>query len=155
MVIWKILGMKMIILLSVILHCVHCFHLNYNKCLKFTSSCVVVNVTFLLKLYIHNFYPGVIGIWKNWRIKSKMLKSEGLVKNHITYMKHIKIQWCHMSIIFMRNNLIWQRLQCAHILIMIMHFHTGNFYCGVVLNVHILIFLTNKQIKTWGKNALN
>ena len=29
---------------------------------------------------------------KNSRIKSKMLKAEGLVKNHITYMKHIKIQ---------------------------------------------------------------
>ena len=29
---------------------------------------------------------------KNSNIKAKMLKAEGLVKNHITYMKHIKIQ---------------------------------------------------------------
>ena len=29
---------------------------------------------------------------KNSRIKAKMLKSEGLVRNHITYIKHIKIQ---------------------------------------------------------------
>ena len=29
---------------------------------------------------------------KNSRIKAKILKVEGLVKNHITYMKHIKIQ---------------------------------------------------------------
>ena len=29
---------------------------------------------------------------KNSRIKSKMLKAEDLVRNHITYMRHIKIQ---------------------------------------------------------------
>ena len=29
---------------------------------------------------------------KNWRIKSKILKAEGLVIKQITYMKHIKIQ---------------------------------------------------------------
>ena len=29
---------------------------------------------------------------KNSNIKSKIIKSEGLVKKHITYMKHIKIQ---------------------------------------------------------------
>ena len=29
-----------------------------------TRSCVVVNVAFLIKLYIHHCYPGVIGIWK-------------------------------------------------------------------------------------------
>ena len=29
---------------------------------------------------------------KNSRIKSKMLKVEGLVRNHITYIQHIKIQ---------------------------------------------------------------
>ena len=33
-----------------------------NKCIHTTSSCVVVNVAFLLKLYIHHCYPGVIGI---------------------------------------------------------------------------------------------
>ena len=33
-----------------------------NKCPQVTRSCVVVNVASLLKLYIHHFYPGVIGI---------------------------------------------------------------------------------------------
>ena len=32
------------------------------------------------------------GYLKNSKIKAKMLKIEGLVKKHITYMKHIKIQ---------------------------------------------------------------
>ena len=27
-----------------------------------TRLCVVVNVAFLIKVYIHHFYPGVIGI---------------------------------------------------------------------------------------------
>ena len=58
--------------------------------LHVTRSCVVVNVAFLLKLYINHCYPGVIGIWKKVKIKSKTIKSEGLVKDHITYMKHIK-----------------------------------------------------------------
>ena len=51
----------------------------------------------------------------------------------------------------MPNNLIWQSLQCAHILSMIMHLHTINVYCGVVLNVHVSIFLTNKQTKNMKK----
>ena len=33
-----------------------------NKCQHDTRSCVVVNVAFILKVYIHRFYPGVIGI---------------------------------------------------------------------------------------------
>ena len=49
-------------LLSVILHCIHCYHLNKHKCLQYTKSCVVVNVAFMLRVYIHNYYPGVIGI---------------------------------------------------------------------------------------------
>ena len=84
---------------------------------------------------------------KKSNIKAEILKEEGLVKNNITYMTHIKIQWCHMGIIFMPKHLIWKMLQCAHILSLIMHFHTGNVYCGVALNVHISIFLTKKKIK--------
>ena len=84
---------------------------------------------------------------KNSRIKVKMLKVEVLVRNHITYMKHIKIQWCHMGVIFMSKHLKWKMLQCAHILSMNMHFHTVNVYCGDVMNVHISIFLAKKQIK--------
>ena len=33
-----------------------------KKCLHFIRLCVVVNVAFLLKVYIHHCYPGVIGI---------------------------------------------------------------------------------------------
>ena len=58
----KMLGMKMVILLSVIQHYVHFCHLNLKKCLHVTILCVVVNVAFLLKVYIHHFYPSVIGI---------------------------------------------------------------------------------------------
>ena len=49
MLVSKMLGMKKIILLSVIIHCVHFFHLNSTKCPHNTKSCVVVNVAFLLK----------------------------------------------------------------------------------------------------------
>ena len=136
----------MIILSSVILHFVHCCHFNSNKCPHNTRSCVVVNVEFMLKVYIHYCYPGVIGIWKNWKIKSKMLKAEGLVKNHTIYMKHIKTQWWHMGVILMPNRLIRKRKQCAHILSLIMHFHTVNVYYGAVPNLDVSIFLTKKQI---------
>ena len=128
MVVLKMLGMKMVKLLSVIKHCVHCSHLNQNISLNVTRSCVVVNVEFLLRVYIHHFYPGLIGIWKNSRIKSKILKSEGLVRKHIKYIQHIKIHWCHMGVIFMPKDPIWQMQQCAHILSLIMHCYTGNVY---------------------------
>ena len=51
-----------------------------------------------------------------------------------------------MGVIFMPNNIIRKMLQCAHILSLIIHFHTGNVYCGDVPNVYVSIFLTNKQI---------
>ena len=63
-----------------------------KKCPHITRSCVVVNVEFLLKVYIHHCYTGVIGIGKKSNIESKMLKAEGLVRNPITYKHHIKIQ---------------------------------------------------------------
>ena len=84
---------------------------------------------------------------KNSRIKAKILKAERLVRKHITYIQHIKIQWCHMGVIFIPKHLIWQMRQCALILILIMHFHNGNMYCGVVMTVHVSILLTKKKIK--------
>ena len=145
------LRVNIIILLSVILYYIHYFHLNQNKCPQDTRSYVVANVEFLIKLYIHHFYHGVIGIRKNSKIQSKILKAKALVKNHIKYMKHTKIQWCHMGVIFIPKHLIWQSIQCAHILILIMHFHNRNVYCGAVPNVHVLIFLTKRQIKNTNK----
>ena len=50
-----------------------------------------------------------------------------------------------MGVIFITNHMIWQRQQCVHILSLIMHFHTGNVYWGIVLNVHISFFLTKKE----------
>ena len=63
-----------------------------KKCPHLTRLFVVVNVSFQLKVYIHHCYPGVIGIWKNSNIKAKILKAEGLVRKHITYIQHIKIE---------------------------------------------------------------
>ena len=88
---------------------------------------------------------------KNWRIKSNMLKSEGLVRKHITFIKHINIKWCHMGVIFMPKYQIWKMRQCALILVLIIHSHTENVDCGAVLTVHVLIFLTMKQIKNMKK----
>ena len=36
-----------------------------KKCPHVIRSCVDANVAFLLKVYIHHCYPGVIGTWKN------------------------------------------------------------------------------------------
>ena len=36
--------------------------LQLKKCLHVARSCVVVNIVFMLKVYIHHLYPGVIGI---------------------------------------------------------------------------------------------
>ena len=80
-----------------------------------------------------------------------MPKSEVLVRKHITYIQRIKIQWCHMGVIFMPKHQIRQILQCAHILSLIMHFHTGNVYFDAVLTVHVSIFLTKKQLKNMKK----
>ena len=52
-----------------------------------------------------------------------------------------------MGVIFTPKHMLRQRLQYAHTLILIMHFHTGNIYCGVVLTVHISILLTKKKIE--------
>ena len=42
---------------------------QFKKCLHFTRSYVVVNVSFLLKVYIHRCYPSVIGIKKKKKRK--------------------------------------------------------------------------------------
>ena len=138
--------MKKTIVSSVILHHGCCCQRNQNKCQHDTRPCVVLNVSFLIKVYMHICYPGVISIWKNSKIKAKMLKIEILVKNKITYKKHIKIQWVHMDVIFMPKHLICQSLQCTHILSLIMHCQTRNVWCDAVLTVHVSILPTKKYI---------
>ena len=119
--------MKMIISLSVILHYVHYFHPNFFKNHQDTRLCVVVNVSYLPKLFIHRYYHGVIVIFKNSRISAKMLKTERLGGKQISYMKHIKIRSCHMGVIFTPKPMTLKRQQYVHTHSQIMCCHTGNF----------------------------
>ena len=105
-----------------------------------------MNVEFLIKVYIHNFYTIMIVIWRNCKIKVSILKTEGLVKKQIAYVKHIKIQCFHMDVIFMPKHLIWKRSQCVYILVMIMHCQPENVFCDSAINIHGSILLTKKQI---------
>ena len=75
-----------------------------------------------------------------------MIKTEDLVKNQISYMKHIKIQSCVMGVILMPKHITWQRQQCVLTNSLIMRYHTGNVYWDVLPNVLVLIFLTRKQM---------
>ena len=51
----------------------------------------------------------------------------------------------------MPKHQLWQILQCAHILSLSIHCHTGNVYYGDVLTVLVSIFLTKKQLKNMMK----
>ena len=75
-----------------------------------------------------------------------MLKTEGLGKKRIAYMKLRKIQSCHMGVIFTPKHMTWQRQQYVRTHIKIMSYHNGNVYCSVVPNVQALIFLTGKHM---------
>ena len=100
MVVSKILGIKIIILLSVILHCVHCCHLNLKKCQNYTRSCVVVNIVFLLKsihsslLYWRDRYLKKMK-YENQKFQSKMF---GEKSHHIyeTYKNSVMPYGCHI-----------------------------------------------------------
>ena len=51
----------------------------------------------------------------------------------------------------MPKHQIWKMLQCAHILSLSMHFHTGNVYYDAVLTVLVSIFLTKKKLNNMKK----
>ena len=51
-----------------------------------------------------------------------------------------------MGIIFTTKHMIWKMQQCVHIYSQIIHYHPGNVSCDVVPDVHMLIFLTKKQM---------
>ena len=57
-----------------------------------------------------------------------MLKTEGMGKNQIAYMKRIRIQSCHMSVIFMPKHMTWKWQQCVITQSLITRYHTGNVY---------------------------
>ena len=50
------------------------FPSELKKCQQDTRSCVVVNVVYLLKVYITNYYHDVIGIKKTQRANTKCSK---------------------------------------------------------------------------------
>ena len=102
-------------------------------------------VAFLIKVYIHSCFPVMIGIWKTQRSNPKFSKQKVWWKTHHIYETYKK-QSCHMYVIFIPKHLIWHKLQCAYILILIIHFHTWNVYLGAVTIVHVSIFLTKKHI---------
>ena len=56
-----------------------------------------------------------------------------------------------MAVILIPKHMMRKRLQYAHILSMIMHFHTVNVFCGVAMNVHISVLLNNKKFKNMKK----
>ena len=72
---------------------------------------------------------------RKYQIQNAQSRRSGEKLHHIyeTY----KIQSFHMGVIFMSKHLIWHKLQCAHILSLLMYFHTGNVYFGAVLTVHV------------------
>ena len=111
---------------------------------------VTLNQNNLLQVSVRELHNNPVratidGGLKKSRISAKMLKKEGLGKNQIAYMKHIKIQSCHMGVIFTPNHMTWQSQQCVHTHSHIMCYHTGNVYCDVVPNVQALIFPTSEE----------
>ena len=84
----KMLGMKIIILLSV--------YSLLQPQLKQIHVCYKIMCGCECYIYDKSMNSSLL-YWrdsylKNSNIKSKMFKEEDMVKNHITYMKHIKIQ---------------------------------------------------------------
>ena len=135
----------MIISLTVILHYVHYCHPNLKKSSRYKvvcgcECCISAKRIDLSLLSWHDRYL------KKIRISAKMLKTEGMGEKQTAYMKHIKIQSCHMGVVFMPKHMTWQRQKCVHNHSQIMRYHTGNVYFDVVPNVQALIFLTSKQM---------
>ena len=115
MMVLNMLVMNMVRLLSVILLCIQCCHLKYNKCPHVTISCVNVNVAFLLKVYIHNCYPGVIGIWKkiNDKLHNYQNRRSGDKSHHI-YETYKNIVMPHGSHIYAKASDTTNATMCTY-----------------------------------------
>ena len=98
--------MHKIISLSVILHYVHYFHPN----LKNSSRCKVM-CGWECCISDKSLHSSLLSwrdfILKKSNIKVKILKTEDLGENKIAYMKHIKIQSCHIGVIFTPKHMVW------------------------------------------------
>ena len=89
---------------------------------------MVANVAYLLKVYIHHYCHGKIIIKKTQGSQPKFSKQKVWGKSKFTYMKHIKIQSCHMGVIFMPKHMTWKRQHCMHTHSQIIIHHTVNVY---------------------------
>ena len=134
----------MIISLSVIIHYVHYCHPNFKNVVK------IQGYVWSRLLHIWQKYAFIVTImeWsllrKNKESKPKCPKQKVWRKSEFAYTKLIKIQSCHMGVIFTPKYMTWQRQQCVHTHSKIMRYHTGNVYCNVVPNLQALIFLIKK-----------
>ena len=93
------------------------------------ECCISTKIIYSSILSWHDRY------FKNSRISAKILKTEGLGGKKIAYMKHIKIQSCHMGVMFTPKHMTWKSQQCVHIHIQIMCCHAKNVYFGIVPNI--------------------
>ena len=138
--------MNMMISLSVILHYVHYFHPNSKMASRYKVMCGCECC--ISSKIIHSSLPS----WHDHYLKKsqvsqpKCSKQKVWGKSKFAYMIIIKMQSCHIGVIFTPKHMTWQRQQCVHTQSQIMCYHTGNFYCDVVPNVQALIFLTRKQM---------
>ena len=86
---------------------------QFKKCCQDTRLCVVANVAYLPKIYIPHYYHGVIVVRKTQVSQPECSNQNVWGKSKFAYMKRIKIQSCHMGVIFMPKNMIWQGQKCV------------------------------------------
>ena len=128
-----------------ILHYIRYCHPNLKKFVRIQDH------VWLQTLHIYQNYTLII-FFMAWLVLKKTQGSQQKCSKKkvwgkkIAYMKHVKIQWCHMGVISTPKNMIRQRKECVHIHSQITRYHTGNIYYDVVPNVKALIFLTRKQM---------
>ena len=108
---------------------------------------MVVNVVFLIKVYICHCYHGVIVIWKNLKIKAKMIKIEGLVKkSHHIYETYKNTVMPHGRHIYAKEYDIAQATMCAYTQYDHAPPHWKFLLWCCTESVHVSIFLTKKHI---------
>ena len=84
--------------------------------------------------YIKKKYTFIIHIMKiflfeqNQGSQPKFSKQKVWGKRKLAYTKHIKIQSCHMGIIFTPKHMTWHRQKRVQTHSLTMHYHTGNVY---------------------------
>ena len=96
---------------------------------------------------MHSYSLSLCNIYlKHSNNKATMRKTEGLVKFPIVYLRHVRILWYRMGIIFIKQYMTWIWQQYVHIHSTKMHWHTGNVCCVVVQNVHVIMSQVRNHI---------